>query len=84
MPLIKSAIKRMKQAVVRRERNVDTKRGIKLATKEFLANPSAESLSKAQSKLDIAVKKGLFKKAVLRSEERRVGKECRSRWSPYH
>ena len=25
---------------------------------------------------------GLF--SVLRSEERRVGKECRSRWSPYH
>ena len=23
-------------------------------------------------------------KAVTRSEERRVGKECRSRWSPYH
>src|SRR3990167_2679659 len=23
-------------------------------------------------------------KAVIRSEERRVGKECRSRWSPYH
>ena len=22
--------------------------------------------------------------AVNRSEERRVGKECRSRWSPYH
>ena len=22
--------------------------------------------------------------AFLRSEERRVGKECRSRWSPYH
>src|SRR3712207_7873039 len=22
--------------------------------------------------------------AVKRSEERRVGKECRSRWSPYH
>ena len=22
--------------------------------------------------------------AILRSEERRVGKECRSRWSPYH
>src|ERR1043166_7513787 len=21
---------------------------------------------------------------MLRSEERRVGKECRSRWSPYH
>ena len=24
------------------------------------------------------------KKAISRSEERRVGKECRSRWSPYH
>ena len=30
-----------------------------------------------------AVAKGR-KKALLRSEERRVGKECRSRWSPYH
>ena len=29
---------------------------------------------------------GVFKKAKPfgRSEERRVGKECRSRWSPYH
>ena len=25
-----------------------------------------------------------FKPRLLRSEERRVGKECRSRWSPYH
>ena len=24
------------------------------------------------------------KRRLLRSEERRVGKECRSRWSPYH
>ena len=23
-------------------------------------------------------------KVITRSEERRVGKECRSRWSPYH
>ena len=32
--------------------------------------------------------KDIFKKVSgqgqLRSEERRVGKECRSRWSPYH
>ena len=27
---------------------------------------------------------GTLQKKVLRSEERRVGKECRSRWSPYH
>ena len=25
-----------------------------------------------------------LRKNVVRSEERRVGKECRSRWSPYH
>src|SRR5256885_9922577 len=25
-----------------------------------------------------------LKNALVRSEERRVGKECRSRWSPYH
>ena len=25
-----------------------------------------------------------IKQAEIRSEERRVGKECRSRWSPYH
>ena len=27
---------------------------------------------------------GKQRKMLLRSEERRVGKECRSRWSPYH
>ena len=26
----------------------------------------------------------MFSDASERSEERRVGKECRSRWSPYH
>ena len=26
----------------------------------------------------------LFNNTLCRSEERRVGKECRSRWSPYH
>ena len=26
----------------------------------------------------------LLSKCITRSEERRVGKECRSRWSPYH
>ena len=26
----------------------------------------------------------MYKVSFPRSEERRVGKECRSRWSPYH
>ena len=25
-----------------------------------------------------------YERTNIRSEERRVGKECRSRWSPYH
>ena len=28
--------------------------------------------------------RGLICLSLTRSEERRVGKECRSRWSPYH
>ena len=31
-----------------------------------------------------AVIKTLRSQIMSRSEERRVGKECRSRWSPYH
>ena len=27
---------------------------------------------------------GYYDLTAVRSEERRVGKECRSRWSPYH
>ena len=29
-------------------------------------------------------KNNKVKESKTRSEERRVGKECRSRWSPYH
>src|SRR5256885_17015805 len=34
--------------------------------------------------LDHAAEDGVAVSVRLRSEERRVGKECRSRWSPYH
>src|ERR1035441_66454 len=36
--------------------------------------------------LFVPIAKGLFDQPLdfIRSEERRVGKECRSRWSPYH
>ena len=35
--------------------------------------------------IDIIIKPGTKNESVhIRSEERRVGKECRSRWSPYH
>ena len=34
-------------------------------------------------RIDIFVKHAK-ENQLIRSEERRVGKECRSRWSPYH
>src|SRR5258707_8855107 len=34
--------------------------------------------------LKMALMHDEFTRALERSEERRVGKECRSRWSPYH
>mgnify|MGYP000396664071 CR=1 FL=1 len=35
-------------------------------------------------KLGNAVKRNFVRRRIRRSEERRVGKEYRSRWSPYH
>ena len=39
-----------------------------------------QSLKKRQEIIKEVDAKGI----IARSEERRVGKECRSRWSPYH
>ena len=43
-------------------------------------------LTDIENKLMVTIgeKGGRDKLGVWRSEERRVGKECRSRWSPYH
>ncbi|MCA9341870.1 30S ribosomal protein S20 [Candidatus Saccharibacteria bacterium] len=64
MPIIKSAIKRMKQTAIRRDRNVATKRSMKSALKAFTAKPSNETLREAQSSIDTAVKKNLLPKAT--------------------
>src|SRR3712207_8875587 len=52
---------------------------------EAYFNPQSET-GKAFKLGIIKVRKGNFDWDVQheRSEERRVGKECRSRWSPYH
>ena len=58
--------------------------------KELTADPTAmdavgEMLDEAEKLAEKA--KAAIKAALAdedRSEERRVGKECRSRWSPYH
>src|SRR3989449_10637370 len=60
-------------------------------------DPERQAIQQEREKLDIerralqAERYGAFHNAAqtsvetqVRSEERRVGKECRSRWSPYH
>ena len=45
-----------------------------------------ESLNKIKDSLGVAIGTTMGETVNIeqRSEERRVGKECRSRWSPYH
>ena len=45
-----------------------------------------EAVQKAPDGASVRIPEGefAFVGTVVRSEERRVGKECRSRWSPYH
>jgi hypothetical protein len=49
----------------------------------FDADPSDE-LFFIYNKVEINAQKRIVNNDLSRSEERRVGKECRSRWSPYH
>ena len=54
-----------------------------IADKEFIIFVGPSGCGKSTTLRMIA---GLeeISSGELRSEERRVGKECRSRWSPYH
>ena len=61
MPIIKSAKKAARQAAKRTAHNVEIKKDIKAALKAFKANPTPETLAKAQSEYDKAVKKDLLK-----------------------
>ena len=56
--------------------------GIEYQTIEGFGGAMTESSAYMLMQLDEAKRTEVLK--MLRSEERRVGKECRSRWSPYH
>ncbi len=49
------------------------KRAVVIGRSNIVGKPMAQLLLMADATVTVA-----------RSEERRVGKECRSRWSPYH
>src|ERR1035441_6935262 len=56
--------------------NVIKKRSTAFVLSDFIDENFHDAMKIANKKHDIV--------ALQRSEERRVGKECRSRWSPYH
>ena len=57
-----------------------------LAELGFVMGERVTVVSKMGGNLICAVKDSrvALSQSMARSEERRVGKECRSRWSPYH
>ncbi len=67
----------MKQTAMRRDRNVATKRDIKLAVKAFMAKPSQETLSEAQSKIDTAVKKNVLNKTTAARRKAALAKHAK-------
>ena len=72
MPIIKSAKKAARQAEKRTAHNVAIKKDIKAAVKAFRAKPTSETLAKAQSEYDKAVKKDLLKKNTAARRKARL------------
>ena len=62
--------------IIKKSKTVTTRTSIKSGGNNLAAQ--------IQSIVAIANQKLAIHKDDYRSEERRVGKECRSRWSPYH
>lgn len=77
MPIIKSAIKRMRQTEKRRARNVTAKRDLRQALKNFFASKSTDDLRKAQSELDTAVKKNIMTKNTAARKKSQLVKQAK-------
>src|SRR2546426_11620059 len=59
--------------------------GAQLLEQAHAVPPDLVALDEALTDMDtLAASRALRDDPHVRSEERRVGKECRSRWSPYH
>lgn len=77
MPIIKSAIKRMRQTEKRRARNITTKRSMRQALKVFLGSKSTQDLRKAQSEIDTAVKKKLMSKNTAARKKSQLARQAK-------
>ena len=57
----------------------------KVVNQSKYSEPPMQDMHEAPPNFDISpMVEMVYDEPVARSEERRVGKECRSRWSPYH
>ena len=66
-----------------KEKTVDL--GLKTAFDELFMSDAGRAENRLPKIYDIPLSEiDDFPDHPFRSEERRVGKECRSRWSPYH
>ena len=65
----------------------DLRRYFQFLERKHILSPDQVSASDVRGLVALLTDVGLSGSSIarnLRSEERRVGKECRSRWSPYH
>lgn len=62
MPIIKSAKKKLRQDVARRQRNVATLNAMRSAVKKARTSPTAKNIQEAYSRLDKAAKKRVIHK----------------------
>lgn len=81
MPIIKSAIKRMKQSEVRRQRNRKVKSQLKSAVKQFLLSLEGNELKEAQrcyasatKVIDKAAAKGVLHKNTAARKKSRLAR----------
>src|SRR3712207_6926630 len=59
-------------------------RSQRIAPGDRLGTAADADLTRARQQLALAGARIAAAASAVRSEERRVGKECRSRWSPHH
>ena len=82
MELAKKIVNNPPEAIRRAKRLLRLSQNINLNTALEMA-ASQQSLLQMTNDHKEAIQ-ALIERRKQRSEERRVGKECRSRWSPYH
>ncbi len=56
----------------------------RISTQWLISESTGLSRTELFMQMDRPLSKDELDSLLSRSEERRVGKECRSRWSPYH